>query len=51
MFVIFAESRGEAFDLEQIFVSHFKDSGLLLNIAYDVRYAMRGHVFFVLKLL
>ena len=43
LMVIFTDSRKEAFDIEQMLVDCFKDSGLLINIANDVRYAMLGH--------
>lgn len=42
LIIIFTDSREEAYDLEQYFVNMYKDTGLLLNIADDVRFAMRG---------
>lgn len=42
LIVIFTETREEAYDLEQYFVNMYKDTGLLINIAEDVRLPMRG---------
>lgn len=44
LIVIFTDTREEAYDLEQYFVNMYKDTGLLINIANDVRFAMRGRV-------
>jgi len=42
LIVIFTTTREEAYEIEQLLVNRYKDSGKLINIAYDVRYAMRG---------
>lgn len=42
LFIIFTATREEAFSIEQLLVDRYKDTGLLINIAYDVRYAMLG---------
>lgn len=40
--VIFTSTREEAYDIEQLIVDHYKDTDQLINIASNVRYAMRG---------
>lgn len=44
LILFFTDTREEAFELEQFFVDRYKASGKLINIAYDVRYAMLGAV-------
>jgi len=40
--IIFTDTRDEAYSLEQFIINYFKESGLLLNIANDVRFARLG---------
>lgn len=42
LIVFFTKDRDEAYQLEQVFVNQYKDTGYLINIAHDVRYAMLG---------
>ncbi len=45
LIIIFTPNRNIAFEIEQLLVNKYKNSGNLLNIANDVRYAMKGHIF------
>lgn len=45
LIIFFTSNREEAYRLEQFFVNRYKETDQLINIAYDVRHAMRGHIF------
>lgn len=45
LIIFFTNTREEAYELEQFFVNMYKETNQLINIAHDVRYAMRGHQF------
>jgi len=43
LIIIFTNTRDEAYDLEQYFITFYENSGLLLNIAKDAKKSMLGY--------